>query len=338
MKKDFLSIEDLNKKEVLEVLHMAQELKKTAKNKGGSKPVLKNKTLVMMFEKPSLRTRLSFEIGMTQLGGHAIYLGPSDIGLGVRESVADIARVASQMGDLIMARVFKHNTVVELAKHSIVPVINGLSEMEHPCQTLADVLTIIENKGACKGLKVAYIGDSENNVTHSLALVSGLLGIHFVTASPKGYWMKKEIVARAKKLAKKNGGSITEVLEPYVAVKGADVVYTDTWVSMGDEAQKTKRLKIFRPYQVTKSLMGLAKKEAIFMHDLPAYRGKEVTSEVIDGPQSVVFEQAENRLHAQKALMLYLLNCHKIERGHISKEIKKPLRRNARPRDSIDVT
>lgn len=307
-KKDFLSIGDLSKKEVLKILHLAQKLKTELKSKGANKPVLKDKTLIMLFEKPSLRTRLSFEVGMTQLGSHAIHLGPTDIGLGVRESVADVARVASRMGDLIMARVFTHDTVEELAKYSLVPVINGLSDIEHPCQALADVLTILENKGTYKGLKVAYIGDSENNVTHSLALISGLLGMHFITASPKDYWMKKEIAASAKKLAGKSGGTITEVLDPKIATQGADVVYTDTWVSMGDESQKEKRVRIFQDYQVTKSLMKLAKKEAVFMHDLPAYRGNEVTSEVIDGPQSIVFQQAENRLHVQKALMLYLLN------------------------------
>ncbi len=311
-KKDFLSITDLNKKEALHILHLAQKLKAELKNKGGNKLTLKNKTLIMMFEKPSLRTRLSFEIGMTQLGGHAIYLGPSEIGLGAREPVADIARVASRMGNLIMARVFKHDTVSELARHSLVPVINGLSDFEHPCQALADALTILEHKGGFKGLRLAYIGDSENNVTNSLALLSGLLGMHFVTASPKGYWMKKEIVVNAKKLAEKSGATITEVSDPYEAVKNADIIYTDTWVSMGDEAQKAKRLKVFKSYQVTASLMKLSKKNALFMHDLPAYRGNEVTSEVIDGPQSVVWAQAENRLHAQKALMLYLMNDHEV--------------------------
>ncbi|MSR79075.1 MAG: ornithine carbamoyltransferase [Candidatus Taylorbacteria bacterium] len=307
-KQDFLSIEDLGKKEVMEILHVARKLKSELKNKGVNKLVLKNKTLIMMFEKPSLRTRLSFEIGITQLGGHAAYLGPSDIGLGVREPLGDIARVASRMGDLLLARVFKHDTVAELAKHSLVPVINGLSDTEHPCQALADALTIMEHKGGFEGLRLAYIGDSENNVTHSLALLSGLLGMHFITASPKGYWMKKEIVANAEKLAKKSGATITETSDPHKAAKNADIIYTDTWVSMGDEAQKAKRLKVFRSYQVTASLLKLAKKNAIFMHDLPAYRGNEVAPEVIDGPQSVVFQQAENRLHAQKALLLYLMS------------------------------
>lgn len=305
-KKDFLSIIDLSAEEIWQVLELAEKMKKELKSKGKNEPILKDKTLVMIFEKPSLRTRLSFEIGMTQLGGHAIYLAPGDIGLGVREEISDVAKVISSMGDLMMARTFKHETVIELAKNSTVPVINGLSDLEHPCQTLADLLTMIEQKNKLKGLKLSYLGDSENNVTHSLALASGLLGIKFVTASPKGYWIQPEIAQLAKKLAKKSGGLISETIKPEEAVKNADIVYTDTWVSMGDEAEKAKRLKVFPPYQVTEKIMKLAKKDAIFMHDLPAYRGNEVQVKVIDGKQSVVFQQAENRLHVQKALMVYL--------------------------------
>lgn len=305
--KHVLSITDLTADQMHEVLSLAVELKQQFTSFCTNPPFLKGKTLVMIFEKPSLRTRLSFEIGMTQLGGHAVYLGPSDIGLGVRESIHDVARVVSRMGDLIMARTFKHETIMELAADSSVPVINGLSDIEHPCQILADLLTIFEVKKKFKGLKVAYLGDSENNVTHSLALASGLLGMHFITASPKGYWMKKEIVAYANKLARDSGSSIFQTDNPHIAVAKADVVYTDTWVSMGDEAEKAKRLKIFPPYQVTSTLMKQAKHDTIFMHDLPAYRGNEVEAVVIDGTQSVVFQQAENRLHAQKALMVYLL-------------------------------
>lgn len=305
-KKDFLSITDLDAKEIWQVLALAQELKKELKVKGSNKPVFKGRTLIMIFEKPSLRTRLSFETGMTQLGGHAIYLAPTDIGLGVREPVSDVAKVASSMGDIIMARTFKHKTVQDLAEHSTAPVINGLSDLEHPCQILTDLLTVLEIKGKFAGLKLAYLGDGENNVTHSLALASGLLGMNFVSASPKGYSMKSEIVALAGKMAQKNGGSVEQTDIPKLAVKNADVIYTDTWVSMGDEKEKEKRLKIFPPYQVTEKLMKLAKKDAVFMHDLPAYRGNEVETSVIDGPQSVVFQQAENRLHAQKALMIYL--------------------------------
>ncbi len=305
-KQHFLSITDLGETELLAVLRLAAKFKGEYKRTGTTNSVLKGKTLIMIFEKPSLRTRLSFEIGMTQLGGHAIYLAPSDIGLGVRESVADVANVASRMGDLIMARTFKHQTVVELARHSRVPVINGLSDLEHPCQILADLLTIQEYKSNLKGLKLAFVGDGENNVTHSLAIACGLLGIHFSVASPKGYMMQPDVAHHATKLAKASGGSIAQTSDPTRAVADADVVYTDTWVSMGDEAEKAKRLNIFVPYQITPALMKKAKPDGIFMHDLPAYRGNEVAGEVIDGPQSVVFDQAENRLHAQKGLMVYL--------------------------------
>lgn len=305
--KNLLSITDLTQKKLRTVLNLAINLKREHRRADKPKTLLAGKTLIMIFEKPSLRTRLSFEIGMTQLGGHAIYLAPSDIGLGVRESVSDVAKVASRMGDIIMARTFKHRTVTELARHSHVPVINGLSDLEHPCQILADLLTILEHKGTLTGLKFAFVGDGDNNVTHSLALASGILGIHFSVASPKDYEMLSKVAQTANKLAKASGGSILHTTDPVRAVMGADIVYTDTWVSMGDETQKLKRLKVFAPYQVTQKLMSHAKQSALFMHDLPAYRGNEVTTEVIDGPQSIVFDQAENRLHAQKALMVYLL-------------------------------
>lgn len=306
LKRGFVSITDLTPAEILKVLQMAKELKSEVK-KEKVRQDFKGKTLAMIFEKPSLRTRVSFEVGMTQLGGHAIYLGPSDIGLGKRESVADIAIVTSSMVDIIMARTFKHEHVIELAQHSSVPVINTLSDMEHPCQILADLMTIWEVKGKLKGLKVAYVGDCENNVTHSLALGCVSLGMHFRSASPKGYSMNRMISQQATDLANKNKVDFIEVIKPEEAVKDADVVITDTWVSMGDEAEKAKRIKIFKPYQVNSKLMSLAKKNAIFLHCLPAYRGNEVTSEVIDGSQSVVFQEAENRLHAQKALMLFLM-------------------------------
>lgn len=312
MKKDFLSITDLSKKEIIYLIEFAMSLKEESINNGGNIPYLKNKTLSMIFEKPSLRTRLSFETAMTQLGGHAINLTQADIGMGKRESVMDVVRVVSSMTDVVMARVFKHSLVEELAKYSSVPVINGLSDLEHPCQILADLLTIYECKKRFHGLKIAYVGDSENNISHSLALASGILGMNFVTVSPKGYWMKKKITQTAKGLAKKSGGQIIETDDPKLAVDKADIIYTDTWISMGDEKEKEKRLKIFPPYQVTNKLMSFAKKDAIFMHDLPAYRGNEVNSKVIDGKQSVVFHQAENRLHAQKALLVYLLNNSKL--------------------------
>lgn len=294
-----VSITDLSSKEIVKILDLADKLKKELKTKSKNKPLLERKTLAMIFEKPSLRTRLSFEIGMTQLGGHAIYLGPADIQMGTREPVSDIARVTSSMCDIIMARTFAHKTVEDLAKFSTVPIINGLSDMEHPCQILADLMTIREVKKKLKGLTISFVGDCENNVTHSLALASHILDIKFRCASPKGYEMNKTILKQSK---------ATQSNDPKIAVRNADVVITDTWVSMGDEAEKEKRMKIFKPFQVNKKLMQLAKKDAIFLHCLPAYRGNEVTAEVIDGAQSVAFEEAENRLHAQKALMLFLLN------------------------------
>ncbi len=306
--KDLLGIADLTAPQFLKLLKIAQTLKKELRKKGKNQPLLHNKTLAMIFEKPSLRTRVSFETGMTQLGGHAIYLAPADIQLGVRETVGDAAGTLEKMIDGIMARVFKHETLLELSKSTKkIPIINGLSDLEHPCQILADMLTILEKKGRLKGISLAFVGDGENNVTHSLALASGLLGIDFRVASPKGFKMLPQISKQAKILAKKSAGKISELDKPQEAVENADVVYTDTWISMGDEKTKKKRLKIFKPYQVTQALMKLAKKDAIFMHDMPAYRGNEVESSVIDGPKSVIFDQAGNRLHAQKAVLASLI-------------------------------
>ncbi len=296
MKRNFISIGDINKKELLVILNKADTLKKEIKKKGINSPVLNRKTLIMLFEKPSLRTKLSFAISMTQLGGNAVYMGPTEVGLGIREPVKDVAKVSGSMGDIVMARTFKHENIVELAKYCPVPVINALDDFEHPCQTMADLMTIKEIKGHFDGLKIAYIGDCDNNVTRSLAMASEMLGIHFISAGPKGYQLNME------------GKFIKQTTSPEIAVKDADVVYTDTWVSMGAEEEKKKRLKIFPPYQVTPALMKLAKRDAIFMHDLPAYRGNEVHADVIDGPQSVIYQQAENRLHAQKAILLFLLN------------------------------
>lgn len=264
----------------------------------------------MIFEKQSLRTRISFEIAMTQLQGHAIYLAPLDIGMGKRESVTDISKVVSSMADIIMARTYEHKTIKELAKHSKVPVINGLSDLEHPCQVLADILTILEVKKKLKGLTISYVGDAENNLTHSLCLASVILGMNFKCGAPKGFWMKKEIVEKAKKIAINSNSKITQTYNPYQAVADSDVVVTDTWVSMGDEDEKEKRLGIFQSYQVNSKLMKMAKKSAMFLHCLPAYRGNEVTGDVIDGKQSFVFQEAENRLHVQKALLVYLTNIY----------------------------
>ncbi|MDE2025099.1 MAG: ornithine carbamoyltransferase [Patescibacteria group bacterium] len=305
--KHILSITDFSKKELLSVIKLGKELKEKHKQAGESPKYLRGKTLAMIFEKPSLRTRLSFEIAMTQLGGHAVYLSPSDIGLGTREPIKDIAKVTSSMADGIMTRTFTHANVYEFAKHSLVPVINGLSDLEHPCQILADLLTIFEQKGKFSDLKIAFIGDGNNNVTHSLALVCGMLGMDFVSASPKGFEMNITVLYKAHLLAKSNGTIMTQTNNPYEAAYQADVVYTDTWISMGKEEEKEKRMATFLPFQVDNELMNVAKSNAIFMHDMPAYRGNEVAANVIDGPQSVVYQQAENRLHAQKSLLTFII-------------------------------
>ena len=299
----FLSITDLSVSQVESVLKLAVKLKK---NNRRYFP-LKHKTLAAIYEKPSLRTRISFEAGMTQLGGHAIYLGPNDIQLGKRESAKDIGIVTSSMVDIIMARTFRHKTVVDLASGSSVPVINGLTDLEHPCQILADYLTILEQFKTIRGLKIAFIGDGNNNVTHSLLLLSAMLGNHFISASPQGYSIKPAIMKIAKQISNQTKAVIQQTASPSKAASNSDVIVTDTWISMGKEAEKAKRIKIFKAFQVTPALMRQASPKAIFMHCLPAYRDYEVSSSVIDGPQSVVFQEAENRLHAQKALMVFLL-------------------------------
>lgn len=299
--KHFISITDITATEMLALFNVAKKLKKELKEKGVHKGVLKGKSLALVFEKQSLRTRISFEIGMASLGGHVVYLDPRDTGIGVRESETDIAKVLSSMASIIAARTYSHQMIINMATSGSIPVINALSDLEHPCQALTDLFTIWEIKKNLKGLKIAYVGDSENNVAHSLCLGATMVGMSFAAGSPKGYFLNKDIVAQAKKY-----GTVLETTDPKEAVKNADVVVTDTWVSMGDD-DKEKRMKIFRPYQVDQTLMKYAKKDAIFMHCLPAYREKEVTAEVIDGPQSVVFEEAENRMHAQKALLLKLL-------------------------------
>ncbi len=301
MKKDFLLMTDLTTKEILQIFSLTKRLKKELKTKGFHKQVLRGKSLALIFEKQSLRTRISFEIGMAQFGGHVVYLDPRDTGIGVRESEEDIARVLSSMVDMMVARTYSHKTIERLAGSSSVPVINGLSDVEHPCQALTDLFTIWEIKGELKGSTIAYVGDGENNVAHSLCLGATMLGINFRCGSPKGYWMDKGIVKKAKKF-----GEVFETEDPIEAVKNADVVVTDTWISMGD-TNPEERLKIFKSYQINSALMKHAKKEAIFMHCLPAYREKEVSAEIIDGNQSVVFEEAENRLHVQKALILFLM-------------------------------
>lgn len=300
MTKHFLSIHDFKRNQMLGVFRLTKKLKFELYKRGKNKQILQNKTLAMIFEKPSLRTRVSFETAMTQLGGHAIYLGPNDIQMGKRESPKDVARNLERMVDIIMARVFEHQKLEELAEGTRIPVINALSDLEHPCQALADIYTVYEKKRKLKGLKLAFVGNGNNNVTHSLALISEALGIQFTLSFPKGYEMGKEILKRLK-------SKVSVTHDPKEAVKNADVVVTDTWISMGEEKERRKRLKVFPPYQVNNRLMSLAKEDAIFLHCLPAYRGYEVTDEVIDGPQSAVFDEAENRLHVQKALILFLL-------------------------------
>lgn len=302
MKKDILSITDLSSKEIWQIFQLAKKLKQELKNKGINKPLLKGKSLALIFEKQSLRTRISFEIAMAQLGGHVVYLDPRDTGIGVRESEQDIAKVLSSMADFIAARTYAHQTIVNIAENSTIPVINALSDLEHPCQALTDLFTIWEIKGKVEELTIAYVGDGENNVAHSLCLGATMLGGTFSCGSPEGYWMNPAVVSTAKKY-----GTVLETVDPKKAVKNADIVVTDTWVSMGD-TNKEERMQFFKPYQVNKKLMKYAKKDAIFMHCLPAYRGSEVSADVIDGPQSVVFQEAENRLHAQKALMILLSN------------------------------
>ncbi len=305
----FLSIADFSAKEIWQILRLAKKYKPQFKKRGKNKPILTGKNMVMIFEKPSLRTKLSFDIAMSQLGGHPIYFGVEEIGLGKRESVADIAKVISSTADLLVARVFEHESLHELSVNSTIPVINALSDLEHPCQALADFLTIWEVKGKLTGLNLAYIGDGKNNITHSLALGCAILGINFICASPKEYWLNPLITRKVKQLLAKSSSTFFATDDPKKAVNLADIVYTDTWVSMGKENQYRKRLEVFKKYQVDQKLMALAKKDAIFMHDMPAKRGLEVTGEVIDGKQSIIFQQAENRLHAQKALIAYLLKA-----------------------------
>lgn len=304
-KKDFLSITDLTTKEIWQIFVLAKKLKKELKTKGFNKQILKGKSLALIFEKQSLRTRISFEIGMAQLGGHTVYLDPRDTGIGVRESEEDVARVLSGMANVIAARTYSHQTIEKLAENSSIPVINALSDLEHPCQALTDLFTIWEIKGKLEGLKVGYVGDGENNVAHSLSIGATMLGMKFICGSPKGYSLDKKFLVKAKRY-----GYVLETENPKEAVKNADVIVTDTWISMGD-TDKEKRLKIFRSFQVSQKLMQNAKKDAIFLHCLPAYRGNEVTEDVIDGSQSVVFQEAENRLHVQKALLLYILGLAK---------------------------
>ena len=295
--KDLISIADLSSKDIQGLIQSAVELK--GKRIGTQ---LKGKTLAMIFEKPSLRTRVSFDVGMYELGGHSIYLSPAEIGLGKREPVEDVAAVLSRYVDGIMARTFSHDSIVQLAKHATVPVINGLSDEEHPCQILADLQTIYEKKGTLKGINVAYIGDA-NNCTNSLLLACSIMGMEFWIACPAGYSPSDAILVKARG----NKGQVMITDDPKIAVQDADVVYTDVWTSMGQEAESAKRRKDFAGYQVNSKLISAAKKDVIFMHPLPAHYGEEIAAGMLRKPQSVVFDQAENRLHMQKAILVKLM-------------------------------
>ncbi|MDY6845693.1 MAG: ornithine carbamoyltransferase [Chloroflexota bacterium] len=303
--KHFLDIADFSQQEINDLLDLSIKLKKELKS-GVFRPILKNKVLAMVFQKPSLRTRVSFDMAMRTLGGDALYLSPQEIGLGKRESIADVARVLSRYVQVIMARVFSHEHILELAKWSQVPVINGLSDYNHPCQAMADALTIYEEFGSLKGRTVSYIGDG-NNVAVSLMKVVTKLGADFRIANPEGYDMPEEDIILGKELASVTSRSVTTMRDPMDAAEGADVIYTDTWTSMGQEEEAKKREKVFPPYQVNQDVVSVAKPDAIVMHCLPAHRGQEITDEVADGPHSRLFVQAENRMHAQKAILVELL-------------------------------
>jgi len=303
--KHLLSIADLSADEVWQVLNLAKALKEEWR-KGGNEPILKGKTLGMIFQKPSLRTRVSFEMGMIHLGGQALYLSPDEIKLGVRESVPDVARVLSRYVDGIMARVFAHSHIQELAAYSWVPVINGLSDYSHPCQALTDLFTIWEKRGKLQEVKLAYVGDG-NNVATSLLFAATKLGMDVALASPEGYELSNDVVKLGQEFAVQSGSKIELVRDPAAAVRGADVIYTDVWVSMGQEEETKRRLKDFAPYQVNAALVGQARPDVIVMHCLPAHRGQEITDDVADGPSSVLFDQAENRMHAQKAILALLM-------------------------------
>ncbi len=301
----FLSLADYSGDEITEILYLAIRLKDEWK-RGGNQPALKGKVLGMIFQKPSLRTRVSFDMAMRHLGGDALYLSPSEIGLGEREAIPDVSRVLSRYVDSIMARVFEHDHVLTLARFASVPVINGLSDFNHPCQAMADALTILERFGQFRGVSLAFIGDG-NNVAVSLLFACAQLGMNFTIASPKGFELPASAVALAQEMVKESGAKMRLLTEPSEAVRDSQVIYTDTWISMGQEAEAERRKQILLPYQVNEELIAKADSSVIVMHCLPAHRGYEITDGVIDGPHSVVFEQAENRLHAQKAILMSLL-------------------------------
>jgi ornithine carbamoyltransferase len=304
--KHFLSIADLTPEQFRSLLELAVDLKDEWKE-GGNRPLLEGKTLGMIFQKPSLRTRASFEMGMIHLGGQSLYFSPFEIQLGERESVADVSRVFSRYVDGIMARVFGHSDILTLAEYSRVPVINGLSDYNHPCQALSDFLTIIENKGwELDGHKLVFIGDG-NNVSTSLLFGAALLGMDFTIAGPPGFELSDQVWEQGQQFAAESGSELSATHDPHEAVAGADVIYTDVWASMGEEDEAEERERVFMPYQVNEALLKEAKEDVIAMHCLPAHRGQEITDGVCDGPHSVLWDEAENRMHAQKAILVQLL-------------------------------
>ncbi|XP_023737139.1 ornithine transcarbamylase, chloroplastic isoform X2 [Lactuca sativa] len=301
--KDFLHINDFDKETILTILDRAKEVKALLKSGERTYLPFKGKTMAMIFAKPSMRTRVSFETGFFLLGGHAIYLGPKDIEMGKREETRDVARVLSRYNDIIMARLFAHQDLLDLANYASVPVINGLTDYNHPCQIMADALTMIEHIGQIEGTKVVYVGDG-NNIVHSWLLLAAVVPFHFVCACPKGFEPDKETVEKAQRAGV---GKIEITNDPKEAVKGADVVYSDVWASMGQKEEAAYRRQVFQGFQVDEELMKIAGPQAYFMHCLPAERGVEVTNGVIEAPNSIVFPQAENRMHAQNAIMLHSL-------------------------------
>ncbi len=305
--KDFLSIADFSPEQLQELLDLATKLKIELQENGKNTPILKDKKLAMIFQKPSLRTRVSFERGMEQLGGSAMYIGPAEVGLGKRESIADIARVMAGYVDAVMARVFEHEHVIQLAKWSEIPIINGLSDFNHPCQGFTDAFTIFEEYGKLKDVNVAYIGDG-NNVAVSLMFICSKLGANFTLSAPAGYDLPENTNTLARNFAEVSGSKINFIKDPNEAVKDADVIYTDTWTSMGQEEEAVKRESIFQPYQVNGHLVKQARENVIVMHCLPAHRNHEITDEVADGPHSRLFPQAHNRMHAQKAILTKILS------------------------------
>jgi ornithine carbamoyltransferase len=316
-KRDLLNFDGLSRNEFNGILSLAGELKRKQK-RGIPHRLLAGKGLGMLFEKPSLRTRVSFEAGMFQLGGHAVFLAPTEVQMGVRETPADCARSLSRWVDMIVVRTFAQAVLEEMARVASVPVINALTDLYHPCQVLADCLTLIEHKGKLPGLKIAFVGDG-NNMVHSWMEAAEKIPFSFVLACPKGYEPNKEIVARVKK----NGARVAITHSLREALQDADAIYTDVWTSMGQEWDAAKRLKAFKDYQVNSQTVAMAKEDAVVMHCLPAHRGQEITDEVLESPRCIAFDQAENRLHVQKAIMVWLLNGFKISKGQSSKNARR---------------